>query len=126
MYDIDKLLDPNIIIYFILQTASTSDLGSVCGDVTPRGGRSRASSISSMTSDSSFFPSVSFSQHHYMPSDAESEIEDSSVNLSAISKEDLYAFVKRFERRAFKYKTKFMEVSVIYMCVGRDGTLDST
>ena len=96
---------------FFPQTASNISSVGAGGDETPRAGRSRTSSLSSMTSESSFFPSVSFSSSHYVPSDAESEMEETSVNLSAVSKEDLYAFVKRFERRAFKYKSKFMEVS---------------
>ncbi|KAH9513358.1 Golgin sub A member 4 [Bulinus truncatus] len=93
---------------------TASDMSSLQGNETPKGGRSRTSSISSMTSDSSFFPNVSFSHSYYMPSDVESEMEETSVNLSSVSKEDLYAFVKRFERRAFKYKSKFMELAVAY------------
>ncbi|KAK0044523.1 golgin subfamily A member 4-like isoform X3, partial [Biomphalaria pfeifferi] len=93
---------------------TASDMSSLRDDETPKVGRSRTSSISSMTSDSSFFPSVSFSHSYYMPSDVESEMEETSVNLSSVSKEDLYAFVKRFERRAFKYKSKFMELAVAY------------
>ncbi|BFY98234.1 hypothetical protein BsWGS_01275 [Bradybaena similaris] len=96
------------------QYETASDMSSIRGDETPKGPRSRTSSISSMTSDNSFFPSVSFSHSYYVPSDAESELDESSVNLSAVSKEDLYAFVKRFERRAFKYKSKFMELAAAY------------
>lgn len=91
-----------------IQTAS--DFGSVQGDDTPRGPRSRASSISSVASDSSFFTNVSFSHPQYVPSDIESEIEETSVNLDAISKEELYTYVKKYERRVIKYKTKYMEV----------------
>lgn len=97
---------------FFFQTAS--DFSSVKGDETPTRNRSRTSSISSMTSENSFFPNVSFSHSYYVPSDVESEMEEASVNLSSVSKEDLYAFVKRFERRAFKYKSKFMEVCLIF------------
>ncbi|CAG5123064.1 unnamed protein product, partial [Candidula unifasciata] len=96
------------------QYETASDMSSIRGDETPKGPRSRTSSISSMTSDNSFFPNVSFSHSYYVPSDVESEIDESSVNLSAVSKEDLYAFVKRFERRAFKYKSKFMELATAY------------
>lgn len=79
---------------------------------TPKGQLSRASSISSLTSEpASFFPNISFAPH-YLPSDVESEMEDSSTDLGGVSKEDLYAYVKKFERRAFKYKSKFMEVNL--------------
>ena len=98
-----------------LQTAS--ETGSVvAGDDTPRGLHSRASSVSSLTSESSsYFPNISFAPH-YLPSDVESEMDESSTDLSGVSKEDLYTYVKKFERRAFKYKSKFMEVN-LYFCV---------
>lgn len=63
-----------------------------------------------MASDSSFLPNASLSQSYSVLSDMESETEDTSINLSVVSKEDLYAIVKRFDKRAFKYKSKFMEV----------------
>ena len=105
------------LVYF--QTAS--EAGSTAGETTPKGQRSRASSISSLTSEtSSFFPNISFGPQ-YLPSDVESEMEESTTDLSGVSKEDLYAYVKKFERRAFKYKSKFMEVSrplrkVVFEC----------
>ncbi|XP_055959282.1 golgin subfamily A member 4 [Patella vulgata] len=95
------------------QTAT--EFASVLGDDTPKVPRSRTSSISSVTSDSSFFQNVSFTQHHYsLPSDIESEVEDSSVNLESVSKDDLYLYIKKYERRAVKYKSKFMELMTIY------------
>lgn len=81
---------------------------------TPRDQRSRTSSISSVASDTSFFPNISFTAQYIIPSDVESEMEDSSTDLSGVTKEDLYTYVKKFERRAFKYKSKFMEVSDIF------------
>ncbi|XP_025093410.1 golgin subfamily A member 4-like [Pomacea canaliculata] len=89
---------------------TASDAESVRGDETPRGPRSRTSSVSSVTSDSSFFQVPNFSSHYVIPSDVESEMEESSSDLSGISKEDLYTYVKKFERRAFKYKSKFMDL----------------
>lgn len=85
------------------------------GDETPRGPRSRTSSVSSVTSDSSFFQVPNFSSHYVIPSDVESEMEESSSDLSGISKEDLYTYVKKFERRAFKYKSKFMDVRILFI-----------
>jgi hypothetical protein len=83
------------------------------GDETPTASRSRTSSISSVTSDSSFFNNSSFGTHHYqLPSDVESEIDESASNLESYSKDDLYMLLKRFERRAYKYKSKFMEVMI--------------
>ena len=95
-------------MWFHFQTAS--EAGSTAGETTPKGQRSRASSISSLTSETSYFPNISFGPQ-YLPSDVESEMEESTTDLSGISKEDLYNYVKKFERRAFKYKSKFMEVS---------------
>lgn len=89
---------------------TASDAG---GDGTPVQ-RSRASSVSSVTSEaSSFFPNISFAPN-YLPSDAESEMDESGTDLSAISKEDLYTYIKKFERRALKYKSKFMELVMHY------------
>jgi hypothetical protein len=52
------------------------------GDETPTASRSRTSSISSVTSDSSFFNNSSFGTHHYqLPSDVESEIDESAFNF---------------------------------------------
>ena len=68
------------------------------------------SSISaSMGSDMSFhspLPPV----HYHMPSDIESEVEESSFSIDILSKEDLYTLVKKYERRAIRYKSKFTEV----------------
>lgn len=89
----------------------SSALSQLPGDETPRAGRSRASSISSVTSDS-FFTNTSFgSQHHYvLPSDIESEVEEQASSLEVYSKDDLYQLVRKYERRAVRYKSKFMEV----------------
>ncbi|CAG5119303.1 unnamed protein product, partial [Candidula unifasciata] len=73
--------------------------------------RSRTSSISSVISDNAYSPNTSLSQHYTMPSDVESEAEDITVNLSSVSKEELYSLVKRLEHRAVKYKSKFMELA---------------
>ena len=103
-------------LWFSFQTAS--EAGSVVGENTPKGQRSRASSISSLTSEtSSFFPNISFAPQD-LPSDVESEMDESSTDLSGVSKEDLYTYVKKFERRAFKYKSKFMDVSRFYCDLG--------
>ncbi|CAG2237564.1 GOLGA4 [Mytilus edulis] len=96
-------------------TDFASALSNLPGDETPRASRSRASSISSVTSDSSFFNNTTFGTHHYqLPSDVESEIDESASNFDSYSKEDLYMLIKRFERRAYKYKSKFMEVAAAY------------
>ena len=85
----------------------------VPGDVTPRASRSRTSSISSVTSDSSFFTNVSFPQHHYtLPSDMESEVDESGTDLHTVSKEDLYQYIQKYQRRATRYKGKFIEVRI--------------
>jgi hypothetical protein len=94
-------------IYLCCCVQTASDAGGP-GDGTPVH-RSRTSSISSLTSESTFFPNISF-QPHYLPSDVESEMDESSTDLSGVSKEDLYTYIKKFERRAVKYKSKFMEV----------------
>ncbi|CAE1254672.1 GOLGA4 [Acanthosepion pharaonis] len=63
----------------------------------------------SMGSDMSFnspMPPV----HYHMPSDIESEVEESSFSIDILSKEDLYTLVKKYERRAIRYKSKFTEV----------------
>ena len=74
------------------------------GDVTPRAGRSRASSISSVTSDSSFFTNVSFPQHQYtLPSDMESEMDESGTDLHTVSKEDLYHYIQKYQKRATRF-----------------------
>jgi len=100
-----------ISVYLFLQFASA--LSNLPGDETPTASRSRTSSISSVTSDSSFFNNSSFGTHHYqLPSDVESEIDESASNLESYSKDDLYMLLKRFERRAYKYKSKFMEVMI--------------
>lgn len=100
-----------ISVYLFLQFASA--LSNLPGDETPRASRSRTSSISSVTSDSSFFNNSSYTTHHYqLPSDVESEIDESASNLESYSKDDLYMLLKRFERRAYKYKSKFMEVMI--------------
>ena len=84
------------------------------GEVTPTAARSRTSSISSVTSDSSFFTNVSFPQHHYtLPSDMESEMDESGTDLHTVSKEELYQYIQKFQRRATRYKGKFMEVGCV-------------
>ena len=96
-------------------TDFASALSNLPGDETPTASRSRTSSISSVTSDSSFFNNSSFGTHHYqLPSDVESEIDESASNLESYSKDELYMLLKRFERRAYKYKSKFMEVAAAY------------
>ncbi|KAJ8314173.1 hypothetical protein KUTeg_008734 [Tegillarca granosa] len=95
-------------------TDFASALSSLPGNDTPQPTRSRTSSISSVTSDS-FFANTSIAHQHYqLPSDIESEIEEQSTNYESYSKEDLYSIIKRYERRALKYKSKFMEIGTIY------------
>ena len=77
--------------------------------------RSRTSSFSSVTSDtSSFFGSVSVPlRHNYaVPSDMESasEVEDSGVALNTVTKEDLFRMFRKMQQRSTKYKTKLMQV----------------
>ncbi|XP_041365531.1 golgin subfamily A member 4-like isoform X2 [Gigantopelta aegis] len=84
-------------------------------DTTPTTSRSRTSSFSSVASDSSFYQNpISFAQPQYIPSDVESEVEESPDSLDSISKEDLYTYIKKYERRAIKYKTKFLELATVY------------
>ena len=78
--------------------------------------RSRNSSISSQASDASFFsPVPSTSRAHFpLPSDVESasEIEDSSgMVLHTTTKEDLYQYFRKMQRRSEKYKAKFAQVN---------------
>ncbi|XP_060588973.1 golgin subfamily A member 4-like [Ruditapes philippinarum] len=96
-------------------TSSESSASNLPGDLTPQASRSRTSSISSMTSDSSFFTNVSFPQHHYsLPSDMESEMDESGTDLNTVSKEDLYHYIQKYQKRATRYKSKFMELVTVY------------
>ena len=76
--------------------------------------RSRTSSISSQTSDASLFAPIPFGKSHPMPSDVESEMEDSGIALNTVSKDDLYQYFKKMERRSERYKYKFTQVCVIH------------
>lgn len=81
--------------------------------------RSRHSSISSQASDASFFsPVPSASRAHYpLPSDVESasEMEDSSGMVPhTMSKEELYQYFRKMQRRSEKYKAKFVQVSSVW------------
>lgn len=79
---------------------------------TPQRTHSRQSSISSVTSESPFFPPLNLSHHSYeLPSEAESEMDESVSNLDGYTKEDLYNIIKRLERRSIKYKGRFKDVS---------------
>jgi len=74
---------------------------SLPGDITPRASRSRTSSISSVTSDASFFTNVSFGQQHYtLPSDMESEMDESGTDMTTVSKEELFHYIQKYQRRA--------------------------
>lgn len=96
-------------------TSSESYSGSMAGNVTPRASRSRTSSISSVTSDSSFFTNVSFPQLHYtLPSDMESEMEQSGTDLHTVTKEDLFHYIQKYQQRATRYKSKFIELITAY------------
>ena len=75
--------------------------------------RSRTSSISSQTSEASLFgPLPTPHRYHALPSDIESasEVEDSGVAVHTVSKEDLYQYFRKMERRSEKYKAKFVQV----------------
>jgi hypothetical protein len=78
--------------------------------------RSRTSSISSQTSEASLFAPVPFGKAYPMPSDIESasEMEDSGIALNTVSKEDLYQYFKKMERRSQRYKYKFTQVCAIH------------
>ena len=79
--------------------------------------RSRTSSFSSVTSDASLFAPVQLSHHQYvLPSDAESysEVEDTGPSLNTVSKEDLYRYYLKMQRRSEKYKGKFGQVVSAY------------
>lgn len=98
-----------------------SDFFNSAGDETPRASRSRQSSISSVASDSPFMTPLSFpqQQQYVLPSDIESEMDEPMSSLDAFSKDDLYTYVKKYERKATRYKTKFTEVS----CREKRGTI---
>ena len=49
-----------------------------------------------------------------------SEVEDSGVTVSALSKEDLYRSFVRMQRRSEKYKAKFVQVMQAYKEVDRE------
>lgn len=48
--------------------------------------------------------------HYHMPSDIESEVEEGNFSIDILSKQDLFTLVKKYERRAIRYKSKFTEV----------------
>ncbi|XP_036362294.1 golgin subfamily A member 4 isoform X4 [Octopus sinensis] len=52
--------------------------------------------------------------HYQMPSDIESEIEESAFNVDILSKEELYTLVKKYEHRARRYKSKFNEIVITF------------
>ena len=78
----------------------------------PSSTRSRTSSISSQTSDASLFGPIPVGKAHPLPSDVESssEVEDSGIAVNTMSKDDLYQFYKKMERRCQRYKYKFTQV----------------
>ncbi|BFZ01352.1 hypothetical protein BsWGS_04391 [Bradybaena similaris] len=98
----------------LLDTSAIERSSSIGHEREAKENRSRTSSVSSMISDSTYSTNTSLSHHYTMPSDVESEAEDPTVNLSSISKEELYSLMKRLEHRAFKYKSKFMELTAGY------------
>ena len=75
--------------------------------------RSRTSSIGSHSSEVGLFSPLSLPQRQYvLPSDVESEVDDhSGISLGSISKEDLYQYFRKMQRRSEKYKNKFTQVS---------------
>ncbi|GAB1603388.1 golgin subfamily A member 4-like isoform X3 [Argonauta hians] len=52
--------------------------------------------------------------HYQMPSDIESEIEESSINLDIHSKEELYSLANKYQARSRRYKSKFNEIVVSF------------
>ncbi|KAH3894605.1 hypothetical protein DPMN_018762 [Dreissena polymorpha] len=57
-----------------------------------------------MTSEGSFFTNMSFSNMQYnLPSDLESEMDESGTDLNTVSKEDLYHYIQKYQRRATRY-----------------------
>ena len=73
--------------------------------------RSRTSSFSSQTSEASLFgPLPTPSRYQTLPSDIESEVDDSGIAASTVSKEDLYRYYRKMEHRSDRYKAKFVQV----------------
>lgn len=74
--------------------------------------RSRTSSVSSQASDASFFSPIPTSRAYPLPSDVESasEYEDSGVVPHTTTKEELYHYFRKMQRRSEKYKAKFTQV----------------
>lgn len=74
--------------------------------------RSRTSSVSSQASEASLFGPIPVGKVHALPSDVESssEMEDSGIAVNTMSKDDLYQFYKKMERRCQRYKYKFSQV----------------
>ncbi len=65
-------------------------------------------------SEPSLFSPLNFGpRQHIVPSDIESasEVEDSVSGFGALTKEDLYHYYKKMQRRSEKYKGKFSQVS---------------
>ena len=59
---------------------------------------------------------------HVTSTDVESasEVEDSGVAVSSLSKEDLYRHFMKQQRRSEKYKAKFVQVLQAYKDVDRE------
>ncbi|ELU00515.1 hypothetical protein CAPTEDRAFT_136787 [Capitella teleta] len=55
-----------------------------------------------------------------LPSDVESEVEGSGMQLQAVSKEDLYRYYCTMQSRSEKYKAKFRQVMFAYKDVERE------
>ena len=49
-----------------------------------------------------------------------SEVEDSGVMVNSMSKEDLYRYFVKMQRRSEKYKSKFMQVLQAYKEIDRE------
>jgi hypothetical protein len=87
--------------------------------------RSRSSSVSSQASDtSSLFTPVSLvstARRTNIPSDVESSASElaDDVALEGTTKEQLYQYFRRMERRSAKYKARYTQVGVFaVVCLG--------
>ena len=82
---------------------------------------SRASSISSLSSEPALFSPGNFPPRQYaLPSDVESEVEDSHVSLNSVSKDMLYQSFLKVQKRSERYKAKFGQLMNAYREVERE------
>ena len=90
---------------------------SALANKTDVGCHSRTSSFGSVAGDINLLLTNSSLPCHYMPSDVESEMEETSTDLAAFSKEDLFNYANKFLKTAHRYKFKFIEASCLHSVV---------